>query len=74
MTSKAVRCWFRLDDGHEVVAEYTDDAPELSGMVHIRVKREDLPEDMRATWERGSPGFEYIQGYFGKDRVRVEGA
>ena len=69
-----MRCLFILDDGREVLAEYTDDAPELSGMVHVRVKREHLPEDMRATWERGSPGFQHIEGYFGKDHIRVEGA
>ncbi|MEO8393482.1 MAG: hypothetical protein ABI700_10880 [Chloroflexota bacterium] len=67
-----MRCWFRLEDGREVLADYTDDAPELSGMVHIRVKREDLPEDMQATWERGSPGFVGLVGYFGKDRVRAD--
>ncbi|MEO8391692.1 MAG: hypothetical protein ABI700_01750 [Chloroflexota bacterium] len=38
------------------------------------MKREDLPEDMQAAWERGSPGFVGIEGYFSKDRVRLEGA
>jgi len=69
-----MRCMFILDDGREVLADYADDAPELSGMVHVRVKREHLPEDIQAAWERGSPGFEYIQGYFGKDRISFDKA
>ena len=64
-----MRCLFTLDDGREVIADYVDDAPELSGMVHVRVKREHLPDDIQAMWERGSPGFQSIEGYFGRDRV-----
>lgn len=67
-----MRCWFTLDDGREVLADCADDAPELSEAYHVKVMRADLPADLQATWERGSPGFEYIQGYFGKDRIRVE--
>ena len=67
-----MRCFFTLDDGREVLADCTDDAPELFGMLHVRVKREHLPEDIQATWERGSQGFQGLEGYFGKDRIRIE--
>jgi len=67
-----MRCRFTLDDGHEVLADCADDAPELPGMLHVRVKREHLPEDIQATWERGSPGYQGIEGYFSKDRIRIE--
>ena len=63
-----MRCWFILDDGCEVLADYTDNAPELAGRLHIRVKREHLPEDIRATGDKGSQEFEYIHGYFGKTK------
>jgi hypothetical protein len=69
-----MRCWFILDDGREVLADCADDAPELPGMLHVRVKREYLPEDIQVMWERGSPEFQSIEGYFGKERIRVEGA
>ncbi len=67
-----MRCWLTLEDGREVLADCVDDAQELAGMLHMRVKREDLLEDIRAIWERGLPGFEYIQGYFGKSQVRFK--
>ena len=67
-----MRCWFILDDGCKVLADSSDDAPELPSMVYIRVKHEHLLEDMQATWEQGSPGFKGIEGYFDKDQIRFE--
>ena len=67
-----MHCWFTLDDGREVIADSVNDAPELPGMVHVWVKREHLPDDLQRTWERGSPGFQSIEGYFGKGRIRVD--
>ena len=65
-------CLFTLDDRREALGDCVDDAPELPGMLHARVKREDLPDDIQATWERGSPGFQGIEGYFSKNRIRIE--
>ncbi len=70
--NKSLPCLFTLADGCEVIADYLGDTSELSGMVHMRVKREHLPADLLATWERRSPGFTGIEGYFSKDRVRIE--